>query len=564
MTQETRQCQNCKQSFTIEPQDFKFYEKIQVPPPTFCPDCRYQRRLAHRNERVLYNRTCDATGEAIVSIYPQDVPFPIYEQAYWMGDKWDSMQYGRDFDFSRLFFEQFEELQRVVPRINLRNNESVNSKYTNQCEHNKDCYLLVASCYSENTMYANWAMYCKDSLEAYNLFRSEWCYEGINCQLASNLFWCMQVESSFECWFSYDLRGCNNCFLSSNLRNKSYYWENEPLSKEEYQKRFAVAQTGSFTAIRKLRKKWLECMERSLHKFSSQRSVQNVSGDMIFESKNVSQSFNVTRSENVKYCADVLEIKDCMDNTEVAFRFERNYEAHGSPALANTIAANICWESFDLSYCNLCGYSNNLFGCIALKQKKYCILNKQYSKEDYNALKLKIIEHMKKTGEWGEFFPVTMSPFAYNETTALEYFPLTKEQVLQRGWRWSDTLPGTFGKGTVAMQDIPDNIKDVSETINKEILTCQDCGNNYLILLQELVFYQNMVLPIPRQCPNCRHYARLALRNPRKLWHRQCVCKIMDHRWHPKGRCPNEFETTYAPERPEIVYCEKCYLAEVA
>ena len=34
---------------------------------------------------------------------------------------------------------------------------------------------------------------------------------------------------------------------------------------------------------------------------------------------------------------------------------------------------------------------------------------------------------------------------------------------------------------------------------------------------------------------------------------------------HPEGRrgCPNEFETTYAPERLDVVYCEKCYQGEV-
>ena len=54
MEQEIKVCQNCKKDFTIEPDDFAFYEKIKVPAPTFCPECRLQRRLAFRNERALY------------------------------------------------------------------------------------------------------------------------------------------------------------------------------------------------------------------------------------------------------------------------------------------------------------------------------------------------------------------------------------------------------------------------------------------------------------------------------------------------------------------------------
>ena len=37
---ENRICQNCKSEFIIEPEDFNFYEKIKVPAPTWCPECR--------------------------------------------------------------------------------------------------------------------------------------------------------------------------------------------------------------------------------------------------------------------------------------------------------------------------------------------------------------------------------------------------------------------------------------------------------------------------------------------------------------------------------------------
>jgi hypothetical protein len=52
-------------------------------------------------------------------------------------------------------------------------------------------------------------------------------------------------------------------------------------------------------------------------------------------------------------------------------------------------------------------------------------LNKQYTKEEYEKLLPKIIAHMKKTGEWGEFFPISISPFNYEETPAMDYYPLT-------------------------------------------------------------------------------------------------------------------------------------------
>ena len=97
----TRKCQNCKKDFVIDPDDFNFYEKINVPAPTFCPECRLIRRLASTNERVLYKRKCDLTGEEIISMFPSDAPFPVYETEAWYSDKWDPYQYGMDYNFKK-------------------------------------------------------------------------------------------------------------------------------------------------------------------------------------------------------------------------------------------------------------------------------------------------------------------------------------------------------------------------------------------------------------------------------------------------------------------------------
>jgi len=195
-----------------------------------------------------------------------------------------------------------------------------------------------------------------------------------------------------------------------------------------------------------------------------------------------------------------------------------------------------------LEYCEACSGSSDLFGCVALHAKQYCILNKQYSKEDYLLLKEKIIEYMKKTGEYGEFFPSKISQFGYNETSAFDHFPLTKEQAISQGFLWTDQ-----------------ERKNV--TIGGDIFACShqgkcadNCTIGFKVIQAERDFYERMGLPIPKLCPNCRHYERLKQRNPLKLWHRRCM----------KPGCQNEFETSYAPDRPEIVYCKQCYTAEVA
>src|ERR1035437_6171651 len=115
MQSQIKNCQNCKKDFIIEPDDFSFYEKIKVPPPTFCPECRSQRRLAWRNDFVFYNRNCDLCKRKIISIYSPDNPQIIYCNKCWWRDGWDVSSYGQDYDFSRSFFEQLKELSLKAP-----------------------------------------------------------------------------------------------------------------------------------------------------------------------------------------------------------------------------------------------------------------------------------------------------------------------------------------------------------------------------------------------------------------------------------------------------------------
>ena len=150
---EKRICQNCRGEFIIEPEDFNFYEKIKVPAPTFCPECRAQRRFVWRNERTLYKRNCDLCGESIIGLYPEKTPFPVYCYECWYGDGWDPADYGMNYDSKIPFFTQFKNLLNKVPRLAIWVVASTNSEYTNQSYFNKNVYLSFALRDSENIFY---------------------------------------------------------------------------------------------------------------------------------------------------------------------------------------------------------------------------------------------------------------------------------------------------------------------------------------------------------------------------------------------------------------------------
>jgi len=220
-----------------------------------------------------------------------------------------------------------------------------------------------------------------------------------------------------------------------------------------------------------------------------------------------------------------------------------------------------CWKSQFITYSDNCHSSRNLFGCVGMKRNEYCILNKQYSKEEYEVLVPKIIEHMRRNGEWGEFFRPDICQFAYNETSAQEWYPLDEQTALSLGYRWQNKLPGSFQKETISWDKIPDSIAEINEgEIVKEIFRCINCGKNYKILQQEFPFYKNNNIPLSRLCIDCRHQRRKKMLNPRTLRTRRCMCEMATH--GHESQCREEFQTTYSPENPCKVFCEKCYLKE--
>src|SRR3989344_3075374 len=100
----------------------------------------------------------------------------------------------------------------------------------------------------------------------------------------------------------------------------------------------------------------------------------------------------------------------------------------------------------------------NLFGCVGLRNKKYCILNKQYTKEEYEELAPRIIAHMRNTEEWGRFFPMEQSSFAYNETEAQDYFPLKKEEAAQRNIAWREEKEMPQADKVLPASQLPDSL----------------------------------------------------------------------------------------------------------
>lgn len=525
--------------------------------PTLCVDCRRQRRLAFRNERNLYNRECSLCHKNIVSIYSADKTKTVYcPDCYW-SDNWNTFDYGQDFDFSQPFFPQFQKLFEQVPALSLILDKNENSAYNNSCAELKNCYLCFDGGFAQDCLYGETFDYLKDCIDFLFLQHCELCYQCVNCFHCYELFYSRFCENCANSYYLMDCTGCKNCFGCVNLVQKEYCWFNEQLTKAEYEQKLASFNRGSFEThaemAERVRAFWSAAPKRASRGTMNEEST----GDNIFSCDRSFDNFDCKDLQDCNHCQQViLPAQDCHDLDKWGGNTELVYNSSGVGSGAQCIIASYytAFNANAIYHSAYCWFgSSNLLGCVGMnRHKQYCILNKQYTKEDYATLAAQIIEHMQKTGEWGQFFPPQISAFGYNESVAQEYYPLTKEQALAQGFKWSDyQTPAPTATMVIESKDLPDDIATVTDDILTQAIQCPISKKLFVITKTELAFYRDHHIPLPRHHPNQRNQELKAEKNPRKLWHRNCV------------QCNKEIDTAYSTDRIEKVLCENCYTQAV-
>ncbi len=654
---ETKICRHCSCQFDITDKDLEFYDKVSpifplsqpfpprekgvekniplnwggikggvlslwngkvkylIPAPTLCPDCRQQRRLSFSNPMNLYKNICWKCSKEIVSRFAPNSWFKNYCNECWSGEDWNQLEYWLDIDFNKSIFEQINYLVQNTPFQNLiwsASNIIHNSVYTNHTSEIHSSYFVFEANTINNSLYG-FALKKSDSIvDSCCIWNSEYLYECVDCYDMFNSFF---SRKSFWCKFSYFLDNCYNCsycIACSNLNNKTYHLFNEPITKEKYSE--IIEKLGNYSFLTEFKNKFNLFTQKNIVKSANLVGSENCLWNNIINSNDCILSFDVLECNECKYCTNVNYSDDLFDISSYGEESGKMYESVSVWRYShNILFSSIVWKWENLIYCIDVKKSKNCFACVNLENKEYCILNKQYTKEEYENLVPKIIEFIMMTppqspsnegearneqGEWWEFFPASLSPFWYNETLAQEYFPLSRNEVIssnnvissenersfgelnnellknditskekippfQSEWQkkyffhgeifnWS-TYESPFPKveKIIPASKLLETIVEIPDDILNWAIECEVTKKPFRIIKQELDFYRKHNLPIPRKHPNQRHLERMKLRNPRRLFKRKCY------------KCGKEIQTTYNPERPEMVYCEECYEKEI-
>lgn len=547
-----RACRFSGENFYVRPEDVAFYKKMRVPLPTLSPNERLRRKLASFNSYELFRGISAFSGKSIVSAYPPNTKLKIFEHQAWFGDSWNPLEYGRNFDGGKSFFTQFADLQKEVPRPNLFTDTSnINSDYTNASVRLKNSFLAFDALNGENLYYFVCCFDNRDCVDCDSMNESEICYEALKGTKLYKCFFCELCEGCIESYFLFDCRNCTNCFGGVNLRNKKYVFFGEQLTKKDYEKRVASINLGDLEVLEEYKKRFNELKKKAIHPALHLKNAANSVGETVENCRDCYFVYYLYESEHVAYSLGGYGYKDSYDVVGGTYA-EKCYEVItvSTEHIFNIKFSAFINESTGLEYCDLLRNCHDCFGSIGLRNRSFCIFNKQYEEDEYWKIVDEIKAKMLEDGKYGEFFPPSLLPLPYNVSYASYYRGFDDIETAKKyGYRIETIDPPKDVSGdTILPEDLPRDIKDVDDSILDKIIFDKGNGKKYRITPYELSFYRKYNLPLPRQHPDLR------IKRRTNYWYlkmqfNDLIC--------PK--CQKKVLSYFDPKGPETVYCIDCY-----
>ena len=560
---ERKKCSVSWQDFPVYKSDLKFYDKIspifwwekfQIPSPNICYQERERRRHARKNLRKLYRRKCKSSWKNILSIYSPDKPYNIYENNVWWNNLWGNDN-NTNFNNDKNVWIQFDELLKEVPLMNLSTVNVENSEYNNILLNSKNCYLCFSTWDSQDCLYQTLSARDKNCVDGYRVLNCENCYENVDCNMCFNCFYTDNCSNCKYLYYCNNCSWCEYCYFCSNLQNQKYCILNQQCSKEEYEK--IVETLSQSKSFQDYLVKYEQLLSQELFN-NKNKGSQNCFGGNNINSNNCIFCFETTQCSDCKYCTNIwLDAVKCLDcGGWDIFKSEFCYECVWVSNSYNVLFSCNCINCSNMFYCLECYNCKNCFACVWLRDKEYCIYNKQYdSKEEYEDNVKEIVRNMQKS--WERWYPINpiYSPFWYNETIAMDFYPLSKEQALKMWYKRSDyEAPTPHVEKIVQWQNLPTQwcaiIKEKKPEILEKILNyaviCDVTKKPFRITKQEIEFYVKYNIPLPTKHPDVRNINRIKRKGTRELFLSKC------------SKCWNIFPSIYKDDVNNSC-CDRCF-----
>ena len=296
------------------------------------------------------------------------------------------------------FIEEFTKLLIEKPRYNVKQVNSENSEYADTAVKSKNCYYSFCVFYCEDVYYARYSRKCTSCSDITFCTECQWCLSCTDCVGCYMTDYSQNCSNCTECQYCTDCYTCENCFGCVGLHRKNYYIFNKKYTKEEYEKYLQNADLKK-KAIQEIIEGKLKEITKTPRLGIHQVNTESCIGDNLSNSKNCYQCYDAFNCEDCLYNIECNGNTDSVDLT-VCFEAEQCYSCTQAPINYNSnflLHTDLCSDS------EFCAYSKSLkhcFGCVYLAQKEYCILNKQYTKEEYFIEVAKIKQQLIEEGKY--------------------------------------------------------------------------------------------------------------------------------------------------------------------
>jgi len=547
----------CEGEFEITKEDIEFLKMLRVPAPNYCPTCRRIRRFSHIINFRLFKIKCDVPNhsESMISIYGDECPFPVYDYKYFTGDEFDPFAYGVKYSRSTHIIDDLLDLRKKFPMPSFLNRDplSVNSDFSNSGRDLKNAYYTGSCYHSENIWYSVFLNKSNNIMDSNIVMDSEFVYSSFRSDHIYKSSYVYYSNNCLESMFLYDCRNCQNCFGCVNLRGAKYTVFNKQLTKKEYENFINSIYPLSRETVKENEEKFWDLVKSLPINASRNVASGDVSGVLI---KNTHNAFDVTdsnQSENVRHSDGCIVHSNSMD----VF-----YSGGGSSLLYSTVnigshSSGVKFSvsskaSTDSEFIFNCNNINNCFMCFGLRNKSYCVLNIQYSKDEYYKIVDEIKSDMINQGEYGDGFGIEFSAQSYNFSAGQITFPLSDEEIIKLGGYVSKEPESNVGDiKIISINDLPKTINEVTDNILNYAIKCEKSGRPFKIVESELQFYREMKLPLPVRHPIFRIQEKTSINPIGKIYKAVCL------------KCSNSMNSVFGPKDGYVLYCEKCYNKEI-
>ena len=557
------------------------------------PSAMFRSISMFRNERHLYKNISVKSGKPLITMYSTESKVNVYDTPEFWAEDFLSTKQSIPTKLDEMI-QAFATLSVQVPKLAKINDRNENAEYANYVGSCKNIYMSFLSYYeAEDVYYSYYTIPGKDIVDCFYIKNADLCYESINVFDSYAIFFSYNINNSQNCYFSFDLDNCHHCLFCHNLRGKSYYIHNTEYSKSEFEAYFSQmkANMKKYSELQKYLTDYQNILSSAIYQHVNQVNSEKCIWDTLVNCNRSILAFD-SRESNESVNVRWWPFEKCLNIIGWYADYVVNSWRVGA-GVAGEMSSRILWcyntyTSHDIVSCQDLIWCSHMLFCCGLKNKEYCILNKQFSKQEREELSDAIIKNMKLAGMYGQPLPHELSRFPYNDTVANDLFPIKSVvigdqikiinpngegivTVLQPDMFISDAILDLGGQEKIKIkrrtrdteinipehfqkiwaQDLPDSIDDVDDTILDKVIMCEVSGRPFRIIGPELTFYRKHGLPLPRRHHDIRHQARRDRRPQRNLYLRNC------------DNCWIEMLSVYKQESEFKVFCEACYNKEI-